>query len=526
MGPSRELDATADAVEETPRKSRIFISYKRSAEPDEEVALQVYEALKQTHDVFIDQVSIEVGANWAKRIDCELRRADFLISFLSASSVHSEMVLGEIEKAHHLSKEKDSNGRPAILPIRLAYTEDFYYPLSAYLNHLNWASWCRHEDTVRIIEKIKRAISSGEFFSDSLRAAPPPQLEAEPPAPLPFPAAQLEMPEGTMDPQSRFYIERAGDAIAMNAIGELGQQGVTITIKGPRQVGKSSLLIRVKDAALAQNKRVVLLDFQQVSKPMLKSAESFLRHFCTLISYKLKLRNRVEEFWALPLDDIMRCTLYMEEYVLEELTSPLFLAMDEVDTLFDTSYRSDFFGMLRSWHNGRADTPAWKRYDQALVTSTEPYQLIVDLTQSPFNVGEVIEPEDFTTPQTENLTLRHGLPLEVSRKLTALLNGHPYLVRRALYLLAGRRTTLEELLVNDISDRGPFGDHLRYHFFRLHDKPELIKGLLQVIRNNTCADEVIAFRLQGAGLVQKREGKMVVPRCALYAKYFREHLNA
>jgi hypothetical protein len=50
------------------------------------------------------------------------------------------------------------------------------------------------------------------------------------------------------------------------------------------------------------------------------------------------------------------------------------LAMDEVETVFDTAFRSDFFGMLRSWHNSRVPTsPAWIKLDLALVTSTEPY---------------------------------------------------------------------------------------------------------------------------------------------------------
>jgi hypothetical protein len=46
----------------------------------------------------------------------------------------------------------------------------------------------------------------------------------------------------------------------------------------------------------------------------------------------------------------------------------------------------------------------------------------------------------------------------------------------------------------------------------------------QVISKNTCADDLVFFRLRGAGLV-KREGRAVVPRCQLYAIYFREHLH-
>src|SRR5262249_35645884 len=148
-----------------------------------------------------------------------------------------------------------------------------------------------------------------------------------------------------------------------------------------------------------------------------------------------------------------------------------------------------------------------------------------NLNQSPFNVGEVIELEDFSAEQVADLNRRHGSPLKSDevRRLTSLLGGNPYLVRRALYLTAVGRTTVSDLFANATSEHGPFGDHLRNQLFRLHDKEELVHGLREVIRNNTCKDELIFFRLRGAGLV-RREGRTVLPRCQLYANYFREHL--
>ena len=86
--------------------------------------------------------------------------------------------------------------------------------------------------------------------------------------------------------------------------------------------------------------------------------------------------------------------------------------MDEVESVFDSDFRSDFFSMLRSWHNNRAMTPIWKQLDLVLVTSTEPYQLIENLNQSPFNVGQVIELTDFPAEQVEDLNDRHGRPSE------------------------------------------------------------------------------------------------------------------
>lgn len=208
------------------------------------------------------------------------------------------------------------------------------------------------------------------------------------------------------------------------------------------------------------------------------------------------------------------------------IQEPLVLAMDEVESIFDTDFRSDFFGMLRGWHNRRATNRLWKRIDLALVTSTEPYQLIQNLNQSPFNVGQVIELDDFAPAQVADLNARHGAPLSArdEGRLDALLGGHPYLTRRALYLVAAGRTTAAELFDTAADERGPLGDHLRYHLFRLHGRPELARALLQVIRSGVCDDEHIFFRLRGAGLV-RRAGRAVTPRCPLYASYFAEHLR-
>jgi hypothetical protein len=105
-----------------------------------------------------------------------------------------------------------------------------------------------------------------------------------------------------------------------------------------------------------------------------------------------------------------------------------------------------------------------------------------------------------------------------------LLGGHPYLTRRALYLITTGRISVTELFAKATDDRGPFGDHLRYHLFRMHNKQELIKGLCDALLRNTCDDETIFFRLRGAGLV-KRAGQTVRPRCQLYTDFFLEHLK-
>jgi AAA-like domain/TIR domain len=526
--PDDNLPANTSSMYDAPAqttRARIFVSYKRGAEPDESIALEIYRVLSRQHEVFIDQ-NMLVGTPWAERIEAELYQSDFLIALLSERSVHSEMLKGEIEKASALAPTR--SGHPIILPVRLAYREPFQYPLNMYLDHINWAFWRHSEDTPRLISELLAAISGGtlpvgeQWKSHVLRASAPkplnrPSASAQPRA--------LEAPSGTMDLESDFYIIRpAVDSIAQRAI---QRQGATITIKGPRQMGKSSLLIRTQHAARTMGKRGVFLDFQLFDQEVLSRSDLFFQGFCNSITQKLNIDNRVAEYWNTPLSNKQRCTSYMESYLLEEVQGPLVLAMDEVESIFDTSFRTDFFSMLRSWHNSRAIDLIWKRLDLVLVTSTEPYQLIDDLNQSPFNVGEVIELTDFTHEQVADLNQRHNLPLKPNeeRQLMALLNGHPYLARRALYLVASEMISVAALFDTAIDDRGPFGDHLRYHLFRLHTKPELVQGLRQILRHNTCPDETIFFRLQGAGLVRRGSDGRVLPRCELYDAYFREHLR-
>ncbi|MBT9312072.1 AAA-like domain-containing protein [Leptothoe kymatousa] len=512
------------------QKKRVFISYKRNVATDEGIALQLHAALQQNSSVFIDQQML-VGTRWVEQIEKEIRQADALIVLLSAQSVHSEMVLQELELAHKIAE--DNGGKPRILPVRLGYREPFQHPLSVYLNPINWALWDSEADTPGLIAELEQAIAGGLLSIDERRKAEIIKIPPKPDIPQPLPVAQpvktanLELPEGTMDTASDFYIERHCDQIALNVI---QQQGVTMTIKGPRQMGKSSLLNRIMEASVEAGKQIAFLDFQLFDRAALQDADEFYQQFCFWLTDELDMNDEVETYWKKNLGNPQRCTRYVGRHILKNLDQPLVLAMDEVERIFDTPFRNDFFSMLRSWHNQRARPSAagkiWKQLDLTFVTSTEPYQLIADLNQSPFNVGENLRLQDFDAQQVHQLNASHGAPLSAveEQRLMKLVNGHPYLVRKALYLIASGRMMAQELFAKAREENGPFGDHLKYHLFRMYGNKELVKAFLRILREQTCDDEVMYFRLHGAGLVS-RDGQSVFPRCQLYADYFGEHLS-
>ncbi len=506
--------------------AKIFISYKRNVIPDTPVATAVYESLRHDHDVFMD-TTIQVGEKWAERIQNAIKESDYLIIFLSENSVHSEMVIAEIETAHHTGK---ATGKPAILPVRLTYKESLVYPISAYLNPLQWALWDSESDTPRLIEELQHAVSGGNLLSKATNSveATTPAADEIPTAFANIPPRDLGSPEGTMPHQSPFYIERETDGEALQALCEMN--GVTVTIKGPRQMGKSSLLNRLMADAdvCGREMKTAFIDFQMIEKNAIENANIFYRQFCSLLSWKFKVEDRTEEFWKIQLGDVQRTTEYVTSHLLAELhDTQVLLAMDEVERMFTSPFRSDFFSMLRSWHNNRAVYGGdWTRFNMALVTSTEPYQLIADLNQSPFNVGAVVELKDFTPAQVVDLNQRHGTPLSAGQvaRLSELLGGHPYLTRKVLHLVASKRANFDEIVKNACEDDGAFGDHLRNHLFRMSDYAELKAGLTQVIKYQRCPDEQVFFRLRGAGLV-RRAGNDVLPRNQLYAEYFGKRLN-
>jgi hypothetical protein len=51
-----------------------------------------------------------------------------------------------------------------------------------------------------------------------------------------------------------------------------------------------------------------------------------------------------------------------------------------------------------------------------------------------------------------------------------------------------------------------------------------LKDALWRCQDQGCEDEMLVYRLESAGLV-KQHARKVVPRCQLYAEYFRDRLN-
>jgi hypothetical protein len=524
------------AAAEGIKPAHLFICYKRNVDPDQKLANYLHEFFTaKGHNAFIDG-TLRTGEAWLEEIDQQIKASDFLVVLLSKESADSEMVQAEVRRAYEYRKRQ---GRPRTLPVRMAYEGLLPYSIDAFLEPLQYVVWQSEADNECVAQDILAAIEGRLPQQTPIQSRPVAErlIISEDGRPVaddetlhsPLPEfdprflEELPAPGGVVKLRDKLYIERGADVHLKRQIVKWGS---TTTIRAPRQTGKTSLLMRGVHHAREKGAKVASVDFQGFGSEQLASADIFLRELAESICHELRLDEaNLEKAWRGSLGVSKKLTYYLEDHVLSEFEQPVILAMDEADRLLQTSFHRDFFSLVRSWHNRRASHSQWENLNIVMVISTEPYLLIDDINRSPFNVGLNLELEDFNEAQVRRLNWQHGSPVKEGdfSQLMKLLNGHPYLTRKALYTQVTKRWTWADLARVAPTDQGPFGDHLRRYHWLLRDEPDLKEALKQVIRHNRCPDEMVFFRLLRAGLV-KGGGDVYTCRCDLYRQYFKDKL--
>ena len=199
--------------------------------------------------------------------------------------------------------------------------------------------------------------------------------------------------------------------------------------------------------------------------------------------------------------------------------------MEEVNVLFEyPNIAQDFFPLLRSWHDEAKQDETLKKLRFIVVHNTEIY-IPLNINQSPFNIGKPIKLPDFTLEEVHELAQIYGLNWTKNceaEKLMAMVGGHPYLVRLALYHLVNNpEISLEQLLEDAPKITGIYHSYLREHLDTLQSIPELDKALEKVINSPVSVkiDHLQAYKLESMGLV-KLEGNNCTICCELYRVYF------
>jgi diguanylate cyclase (GGDEF)-like protein len=333
-------------------------------------------------------------------------------------------------------------------------------------------------------------------------------------------------PSGPVPLDSPFYIPRP--PVEELVYEEISKPGALIRIKGAKEMGKSSLMLRIVDYAKNLGYQIAAIDFQQFDADCLNNLDRFLRSFCLQVTKQLNLEPNLDEYWDEDIGSKVSCSLYFRWHILENLTSPLVLVLNEVNELFEyPQLTQDFLPLLRSWYEEAKQVPIWRSLRLTVVYTTEVY-VPLKITQSPFNIGLPVQLGDFTAEQVEELAKLHQLEWHESHteKLMAMVGGHPILVRLALYHLTTHpEDTLENLLNSAASDTGIYAEHLQRLSRTLEQDPQLKIVFQNLILANTSLKlpQNLSYKLESLGLAHLTNNQANVSH-ELYQKYFWQKL--
>jgi len=330
-------------------------------------------------------------------------------------------------------------------------------------------------------------------------------------------------PNGSVPLGSPFYLERA--SLEEEVYQEIRKPGALVRIKAPREMGKTSMLLRILDYAKRQSYRTVSLNLEQVDQAILSDLNQFLRWLCANTARQLQLKPNLDEYWDEDLGSKISCTSYIENYLLESIATPLVLALDEVNQIFEhPQVAKDFLPLLRSWYEEAKTLPIWQKLRLIVVHSTEIY-VPLQLNQSPFNVGLPVQLNTFSKKEVQQLAQRYGLDWEQegeeARQLMDMVGGHPALVQIALYHLGRGNLTLAQLLKTAPTSTGIYSHHLQRHLIVLKEQPDLATALNTVMSaiEPVQLESILAYKLISLGLIKQSESR-AIPSCELYRQYF------
>jgi transcriptional regulator with XRE-family HTH domain len=330
-------------------------------------------------------------------------------------------------------------------------------------------------------------------------------------------------PNGAVPLGSLFYLERK--PVEAQIKQEIRKPGTLIRIKAPREMGKTSLLLRILEFAKTQNYHIVSLNLDQVDRAILNDLNQFLRWFCANIARQLHLKSRLDEYWDQDLGSKISCTSYFEDYLLKSIQNPLVLALDEAQQIFEHSaVAQDFLPLLRSWYEESKTSPLWQKLRLVIVHSTEIY-VPLQLNQSPFNVGLPIQLSYFSPEEVKKLAQYYSLDWEQGencQQLMKMVDGHPALVQIALYHLSRGEMTLKHLLETSTTNVGIYTHHLQRHWLVLQQQPQLttvLKRVMDATEAISLDDNVLIHKLTSMGLI-KYSGNKAMPSCELYRQSY------
>jgi AAA-like domain/TIR domain len=443
--------------------------------------------------VFFDEDSIELGEDIVLAIERALRASRHILLVLSPEALASQWVALELSTS--LYRDPSAAAR-TIIPIlhtdcdipltiaRLRYLDARSDDFSGQVNRL-----LRAIDRVAVTEQSPLVVS---YSSES-------QYKIEK---TPFQVG------GALSPDTTVYVEREADRHLQTIL--TGRFSMC-TLWGPRQTGKTSMVVRALSYAKKQGDQIAVIDFsglgggslpQVLYKAAYRIAEQLHREPPAaepFLSPKLGPERAFRRF-------LLNCA------------SGIIIAFDEVDYLRSIGELSSFFQMLRALYS---EVAIGHRTDISFVVSSflAPHRFIEDQLTSPFNVGSAISLENFTWDQSRLLFEKGRVQIsdDEFELIYAVTGGQPFLVHRSAAIIHSGGSA-QEIITSASMPDGPFGMHLQGLQAMIEQSPNGKQTLIAYLAGRTLGNSDTIELLELG--VLRRYGQKLQFACQAYEGFF------
>ena len=291
---------------------------------------------------------------------------------------------------------------------------------------------------------------------------------------------------GPLDVGISSYIKRKADTeLYENLVA-----GHFCYVLAARQMGKSSLSYKIGQKLIKENWVVTWVDIASIKKNNAaknKVCFSFLRDVISYTEIKTSfLRAWWKENELSP--PMKRLSLFLEEVVLDQITQPIAIFVDEIDYLIDddrkaTFNASDFFKEIRALYGKRNANPALNRLHFSVFGVATPDDLMINEKGTPFNIGKPIEVKNFSA--NEVLVLQEGFQnaptvnKALMQEVFHWTGGQPFLTQELCFKLNKKEIEFGEIkafVANKVQELFLDKGILNYIHFKDIQKRMIIDG--------------------------------------------------
>ncbi len=260
---------------------------------------------------------------------------------------------------------------------------------------------------------------------------------------------------GSLSGSAPCYVMRQADQQLYQAL----QAGEFCYIFNARQMGKSSLRLQVMQRLAQEGTRCALIEMTEIGSQRISPDQWYAALFLTLVT-EFGLGDPIdflENWWqkrdALP--PIKRLTDFLETVVLQQITAPIVIFVDEIDSVLSLDFGTDdFFALIRSCYEKRAINPDYARLTFTLIGVATPSDLMQNRLRTPFNIGCAIKLDGFQASEIRPLAI--GLegyvqdPQSAMQTILTWTGGQPFLTQKVCKLVVQQATKTAR---SDLRDR-------------------------------------------------------------------------